>query len=299
LAGVIAGLVFAGMIMLIQRGTSAGPSDNALTMFIAGLFTFALDSFFFGVIAGERTCPRAWTQTMVAAGMLGIGSLSLFTGLAWLLAGRGEFDSPLRITRVAAYSLSMVVVGQLAVTAHDYLRDVRPEGLYPWLDWLVRAWSVLVALFVVGHAFVARLRRGAHRAVTHAAYLAIAYVVSCAAIFGLLTAVDRSYWAAGVSSGVLIAVALLSVMLPGLVIVVQLMALPSSVAAVRQPVVPVPPAPRELSPSSRRPPVPRRPPGVESSVGCELPSAVADVPVSRAQPPADAERLDDRDTERD
>ncbi|MFC6021411.1 hypothetical protein ACFP2T_35235 [Plantactinospora solaniradicis] len=237
-------------------------------MFIAGLVTFALDSFLFGVIAGERTCPRVWTETTVAAGMLGVGSLTLFTGLAWLIAGRSEFESPLQFIRVTAYGLSLVTVGQLTVTAHDYLRDVRPEGTYPWLDWLVRAWSALIALVVVGHAFAPRLRYKAHRAVNHAAYLGIAYVLSCALIFGLLTAVDRSYWADGVSPGVFIAAALLSVMLPGLVVVVQLMAFPSATVAVRPPVAPTLPASREPSPPHGKPPA------GEASVGSESPSAV-------------------------
>ncbi|MEE6306217.1 hypothetical protein V1634_05150 [Plantactinospora veratri] len=271
LAGVVAGLVFAGIVMLIDRATSRGSSAKALTMFIAGLVTFALDSFFFGVIAGEQTCSRAWTQTTVAAGMLGVGSLTLFTGLAWLIAGRDEFESPLRLIRVTAYGLSLVIVGQLAVTARDYLRDVRPEGMYPWLDWLVRAWSALVAVVVVAHAFAPRLRYEAHRAVSHAAYLGIAYVLSCAVIFGLLTTADRSYWADGVPPGVFIAAALLSVMLPGVVVVVQLMAFPSAMVVVRPPVAPALPASREPSPPHGRPPA------VEASAGSEAPPAVADL----------------------
>ncbi|AVT37152.1 hypothetical protein [Plantactinospora sp. BB1] len=274
----VAGLVFAGIVMLIDRGTSKRASGEALTMFIAGLVTFALDSFFFGVIAGERTCPRVWTQTTVAAGMLGVGSLTLFTGLAWLIAGRSEFESPLRFIRVTAYGLSLVTVGQLTVTAHDYLRDVRPEGMYPWLDWLVRAWSVLVALVVVGHAFAPRLRYGAHRAVTHAAYLGIAYVFSCAVIFGLLTTVDRGYWADGVPPGVFIAAALLSVMLPGVVVVVQLMAFPSATVAVRPPVAPALPASREpASPGGKRL-------AVEAPADSESPPVVADPPATSSDP---------------
>ncbi|MFY1691140.1 hypothetical protein [Plantactinospora sp. WMMB782] len=265
LAGVVAGLVFAGIVMLIDRGTPRRPSAEALTMFIAGLVTFALDSFFFGVIAGERTCPRVWTQTTVAAGMLGVGSLTLFTGLAWLIAGRSEFESPLRLIRVVAYGLSLVTVGQLTVTAHDYLRDVRPEGTYPWLDWLVRAWSVLVAVVVIGHAFAPRPGYGAHRAVRHAAYLGISYVLSCALIFGLLTAVDRSYWLDGVPPGVFIAAALLSVMLPGLVVVVQLMAFPPATVPVGSPVDPVLPAPRAPAPPRATPTA------VETANGSEPP----------------------------
>ncbi|MDG4785983.1 hypothetical protein O7626_08600 [Micromonospora sp. WMMD1102] len=266
LAGVVAGLVFAGIVMLIDRGTPRRPSAEALTMFIAGLVTFALDSFFFGVIAGERTCPRVWTQTTVAAGMLGVGSLTLFTGLAWLIAGRSEFESPLRLIRVVAYGLSLVTVGQLTVTAHDYLRDVRPEGAYPWLDWLVRAWSVLVALVVVGHAVARRSRYGAHRAVRHAAYLGISYVLSCALIFGLLTAADRSYWLDGVPPGVFVAAALLSVMLPGLVVVVQMTAFPPLTVPVGSPVDPALPAPREPAPPRTAPTA------VQTSIGSEPPS---------------------------
>jgi hypothetical protein len=61
---------------------------------VAGFYTFALDSFMFGITSGEQVCERAWTETMGAAGMLGIGALGLFTGLAWLL--RLSLDPPMK-----------------------------------------------------------------------------------------------------------------------------------------------------------------------------------------------------------
>jgi hypothetical protein len=73
LAGVVAGLVFAGIVVILERQAPGRRPAEALTLFVAGFFTFALDGFFFGVVAGERTCPRAWTETMVAAGLLGFG----------------------------------------------------------------------------------------------------------------------------------------------------------------------------------------------------------------------------------
>ncbi|MCO8276157.1 hypothetical protein M1L60_36830 [Actinoplanes sp. TRM 88003] len=105
LAGVVAGLVFAGIVVILERQAPAQrrPAE-ALTLFVAGFFTFALDAFFFGVVAGERTCDRAWTETMVAAGLLGFGALSLFVGLSWLLYSLDRTSStPFRATRVIVY----------------------------------------------------------------------------------------------------------------------------------------------------------------------------------------------------
>ncbi len=228
LAGVVAGLVFAGIVVILERQAPARRPAEALTMFLAGFFTFALDGFIFGVVAGERTCTRAWTETMVAAGLMGFGALSLFVGLSWLLYSLDRTRStPLRVARSTAYVLAVIVVAQLHATARDYLRDVRPAGRYLWIDdvlagGLLVVLGLIAALAVCARRLPARLRRSTG----FTAYITIAYVFVCALSFGLLTAVDTSFWTSGVQPTVFIAATLGSVMLPTLVVLVHLLALP-------------------------------------------------------------------------
>jgi hypothetical protein len=228
LAGVVAGLVFAGIVVVLQRQARARRPAEALTMFLAGFFTFALDSFFFSVVAGERTCPRAWTETMLAAGLLGFGALSLFLGVAWLLFALDRASStPFRVTRVIVYVLVLIVVSQLNATARDYLRDVRPPGHHQWIDALLTGGIFMGAGIIVLHiALARRLSAYSRRATGVAAYFAIAYVLVCALAFGLLTVVETSYWNTGAKPMVYITATLVSVTLPTIVVTTQLIALP-------------------------------------------------------------------------
>jgi hypothetical protein len=229
LAGVVAGLVFAGIVVMLER--QAAPvrrPAEALTMFLAGFFTFALDGFFFSVVAGERTCVRAWTETMVAAGLLGYGALSLFVGVSWLLYSLDRTSStPFRVTRVIVYVLAFIVVAQLNATARDYLRDVRPPGQFGWIDTLLTTGLIVIVSVIVAHVFLARrLRHWSRRSAGLAAYVAIAYVLVCALSFGLLTVVETSYWSAGARPVVYLTATLVSVMLPTFVVIIHLLALP-------------------------------------------------------------------------
>jgi hypothetical protein len=229
LAGVVAGLVFAGIVVILERQASTRRPAEALTMFVAGFFTFALDGFFFAVVAGERTCARAWTETMVAAGLLGFGALSLFVGVSWLLYSLDRTSStPFRVTRVIVYVLALIVVAQLNATARDYLRDVRPAGQFRWIDTLLTAGLIVIVAVIAGHAALARRLRGwSRRSAGLAAYLAIAYVLVCALSFGLLTVVETSYWDNGARPVVYLTATLVAVMLPTLVVIIHLLALPS------------------------------------------------------------------------
>lgn len=228
LAGVIAGLVFAAIIVIVERQGPAGRHTEALTMFLAGFFTFALDSFLFAVVAGERTCVRAWTETMIGAGLLGYGAVSLFVGIAWLLHERGLGGTvPFRVTRVIVYALVFIEVAQLNATVRDYLRDIRPPGHTGWLDALLTVGLVVGIAVIAAHALLAvRLRRWTRRSAGVSAYVAIGYALACALAFGLLTVAGPGLWSAPAAPSVYVTVTLGSVVLPTLVVIIQLLALP-------------------------------------------------------------------------
>ncbi|MDR7275174.1 hypothetical protein [Catenuloplanes atrovinosus] len=228
LAGVVAGLVFAAIIVIVERPSATARPTEALTMFLAGFFTFALDSFLFAVIAGDRTCARAWTETMIGAGLLGYGAVSLFVGIAWLLYERGLGDTvPFRVTRVIVYALVIIEVAQLNATARDYLRDIRPAGDGAWLDGLLTVGLVIGLAVIAGHAVLAaRLCGWARRSVGVSAYVAIGYALASALAFGLLTVVPASYWSTEADPVSYVSVTLGSIVLPSFVVIIQLLALP-------------------------------------------------------------------------
>ncbi|QGN45814.1 hypothetical protein GKC29_02385 [Micromonospora sp. WMMC415] len=65
LAGVIASLLFAGMIVLLTDRGKTIKHTYALMLLTSSFFILALDSFLFSVIAGERHAvahgPRLWS----------------------------------------------------------------------------------------------------------------------------------------------------------------------------------------------------------------------------------------------
>ncbi|MDP9794916.1 drug/metabolite transporter (DMT)-like permease [Catenuloplanes nepalensis] len=227
LGGVVAGLVFAAIIVIVERPSSASRPTEALTMFLAGFFTFALDSFLFAVVAGDHTCPRAWTETMLGAGLLGYGAVSLFVGIAWLLYERGLHDTvPFQVTRVIVYALVLIEIAQLNVTARDYLQDIRGSGSSGWLGALLSVGLVIGVALLAVHALLAgRLCRWSRAAVGVSAYVAIGYALASALAFGLATAVTPGYWS-DVRPAAYVTVTLGSVVLPTLVVIIQLLALP-------------------------------------------------------------------------
>jgi hypothetical protein len=236
LAGVVASLVFAGIVLLLQRGVPAQRQTQAVSLLIAGFFTFALDSFLFGVIAGEQICARAWTETMVAAGMLGIGALGIFTSLAWLLHVHEESNpTAFRLATFAAYCLAGIVGLQLAVTAQDYLRDVLPDGHAEWVSVLVSGYPLCILALIGTHlVFHRRLRRLAERVAGPTAYITIGYVTLSVAGFGFFAGLDRNHWENGVSVELATGATVAALTLPALALITQLLALPGPMHPTKQ-----------------------------------------------------------------
>src|SRR5262245_6476686 len=76
LAGVLAGFVFTGIVLLFGRH---GPKNiQALGLFCAAFVALGFDSYLFGELSGgisDPFCVRIWTEEMTAAGMLAVGAM--------------------------------------------------------------------------------------------------------------------------------------------------------------------------------------------------------------------------------
>ncbi|GII25375.1 hypothetical protein [Planosporangium mesophilum] len=257
LAGVLAGLVFAGIVVLFSDRNPNRSRTRALVFFSGALLALALDSFIFGVIAGEQVCAKAWTETMPAAGLLGLGALGIFGGISWLF--NAYDDDHGRVTRLAnllTYTTALIVAYHLKVTAASYLIDMQTSTLYTpptWLFRLVDGYALLIAviifLFPLSRwlrrrlTLPARLRTVAQkspttgttrsaddtldRAAIQAAYLSVVYVIAVAITSGTLLSRPRGGWEPVTPGYVAALSTILSLAIPTLALLAQLRALPS------------------------------------------------------------------------
>jgi hypothetical protein len=148
------------------------------------------------VISGEQSCNRAWTETMIAAGLLGTGSLGVFGGLSWVIhnARRGE-PEPLRIILVTSHVIAIVVLLHLKVTTDYYLRDIySPVGPPAWIKVTTWVTAGAVVLLLIGGSTVRRRLVSKRMPVQVAAYCALSYGISCSVAFSVLGGRPRAEW---------------------------------------------------------------------------------------------------------
>jgi len=185
LAGVLAGFMLNGIVLLLSRrstrGQSAGFAQGAALLFMA-FITLGLDSFLFGLVTGDgtaRACRRAWTEAMYAAGLLGLGAVEVVAGIVFLLgvllavSGRIEAVPGPGTAADSDYSLSesrdlladlcnvlkpgvaAVVMFLLWVTTKSYLNAIFVTHVPLWARNLVRIEVVLdyiiILLYLVIH----------------------------------------------------------------------------------------------------------------------------------------------------
>jgi hypothetical protein len=236
-AGVLAGLVFAAIVVLLSARPTDGHHMNSVAIFGASFFTLAFDSFLFGVISGEQVCARAWTETMLAAGLLGLGVVGMFAGTCWLVDDGDPGPHATRLFLWITYFSAVIVGYHLAITASDYLRDLRIMEILepqPWLTATVDVykWAILglVGLLFLGTSVVRRRHANPlgrpRRSVAVAGYSYIACVLGAAAMAGQAAAIPKGGWDS-VDPVLIAASTLVSLALPAVALIVLLFALPS------------------------------------------------------------------------
>lgn len=86
LAGLLAGFVFTGFVILFSR---EGPKNvQTLSLFVVSFVVLGFDSYLFSYVTGSGTdvvCTRVWTVAMIASGLLALGAVALICGIAWLV----------------------------------------------------------------------------------------------------------------------------------------------------------------------------------------------------------------------
>lgn len=146
LAGVLAGFLLNGIVVFLIRGTETFEQVRALSFMFAAFVALALDSYLFGLVTGDRTCQRAWTEAMLAAGLLGIGAVAIIAGFGLMVAAyidtdkirRGSKSMLERLFRFLRIGVAIVVMAALFVTSWNYPDAVFGDNVPSYARLLLR-----------------------------------------------------------------------------------------------------------------------------------------------------------------
>lgn len=224
LAGVLAGFVFTGLVVLLALPSRDSLRIRTLTLFVSAFLVLSLDSYQWGLLAGDsvdvKACNRLLAGGEIASGLLGLGAVAIFSGVNWLLASHlqsppseSEPSAPTHdsreylivvrqletVCRLALYSLGAIVVTLLAVTARDYVRVVLKDSNFPWVEWAVLAYPVAILLIVI--SLEGNRRRsggpgnnGRIRAIIIGALGSVLYGATATVFVGVIVGIPANFW---------------------------------------------------------------------------------------------------------
>lgn len=143
--GVLAAVVFAGVIFLFQEAPPSEDSDNyryssrALVTLLSAFVSLAAASFLFSVISGEQVCRRAFAEGAAAAALFGNAVVGMFLSLCWLFAAKRIGGPHVIWAKVLLVVSSLISWTFVTLTMLDATQVVEPgrqdairSGLISW-----------------------------------------------------------------------------------------------------------------------------------------------------------------------
>ena len=252
LAAVLAGFVFAGLVMLLGERRPGPTRVRTIGLFFAAFIVLGLSSYLFGLVTGDTqadACKRAWTETVVASGLLGLGAVAMVSGIAWLLAAYllttpedakvGASGRAMRrlgqIVAVILYGVIAVVACLLAVTVYGYVRAWY-VNIPAWVTAALIAYTpALLAVLITWRRLPPSRSGGSERSVD-AMFLgtltAVGYAIVGSVFAGVVAATHVSHWQKP-SAAWLVVTALLALLVPAPTLVSLAYAVPSLSRAAR------------------------------------------------------------------
>jgi hypothetical protein len=169
------------IILLLSNKTMATKAGyvQALSLLFTAFVALGLDAYLFGLVTGDSTrvigkftaCRRAWTEAMLAAGLLGVGTVAIIAGFVFLFAvyfrdKQHEGLDPslnllIMLCTLVRSGVALVVIALIYMTSRSYLLAVFTTGIPIWGKVFIRGYLaigiVTIAAFV--GAIVAAERR--------------------------------------------------------------------------------------------------------------------------------------------
>jgi hypothetical protein len=150
--GVLAAIVFAGVILLFQSKPAASDRSErywtrALILLLYVFFVFMVATFLYMIIVGESSCEQAYLEDAFATMLLVIGAAAMLLALCWLTATyvADQPERPIAWVKGFTVLLTVTLWIYLDVTVLDAAEATGFTGIprIPGRDWIVLA-SMLV-----------------------------------------------------------------------------------------------------------------------------------------------------------
>ncbi|WP_158708577.1 hypothetical protein [Streptomyces sp. NRRL S-244] len=207
--------------MVLTEGKIGTLRVATLRLFIAGFVVLGLDSYSFSILTGdvaEGACGRVWTESLIASGMLVVGTVAVISGVSWLLAAYVENVTPEqsalghiqamrtveRLLRRSVYGITVMTVILLSTVAHDYVNVAFSGRPKPWwATWISPVYVLLVGAAMIGAVW--QRQRNCAQAETNSdepsslalsiAFTgAVSYAIVGTGAIGFITSTPTSFW---------------------------------------------------------------------------------------------------------
>ena len=202
---------------------------RGLSLFFAAFIALGFDSFLFGLVTGESTkvidnsaCRRAWTEAMLGAGLLAVGTVAIIAGFIYLFtayfknadsrqdqANNTELQKAEEmletLCNLVRGGVAIAVVTTLYMTSRSYLYAINGGSIPSWgnpLLWEIGVYGVFVLVFTVAAVFHNRLTHKViassgdklSKALKWGIYLSVLYTVISAVAAAAVAISSASFW---------------------------------------------------------------------------------------------------------
>lgn len=147
LAGVLAGFVFSGLVVVltVRRANRDEEAASALKLLLCAFFGLGVTAYLLAEVAGDGNCLRSYTEEAIVGGMLGTFAIVMIVSLTWLVVAYDQHArGVLRFLRRLVHVATAFVVLLLCASSLTCLQAEVPQGPSIWAS---------VMLFVVGGLF--------------------------------------------------------------------------------------------------------------------------------------------------
>jgi hypothetical protein len=152
LAGVLAGFVFGGIVVVLSvRVASRGEeAANALKLLFCAFFGLAVVAYLYTDETGDKICLRASSEAALSGGILGTFAIIMIVSLTWLIVAYNRHaHDVLRFLRHLVYVACAFVVVLLCTNSCSYLQSEVPNGSPPAVSILIYLVGGLLYLFAI------------------------------------------------------------------------------------------------------------------------------------------------------
>lgn len=226
LAGVLAGFMITGIVLVLSNKPAEMKPEyvRGLSLLFAAFITLGFDAFLFGLVTGDTAsenvsaCRRAWTEAMLGAGLLAVGTVAIIAGFIYLFTAyfsslqvglKESVDMLKTLCSVVRVGVAVAIVACLYMTTRNYLYAIY-DGSIPGAEGYLLseyvAYGLAIVVFVVfalrsrsfdnraSQLVRANTTQGLFTALKVGIYSSVIYTLFSAVVATLIATSPSSFW---------------------------------------------------------------------------------------------------------